>query len=358
MTEYQTATKNGEIVDKYTSPTPDPEPSQASPHCVKHQPTNESSPRGATELKVALEPVPHWSSDQVREPATMHATVESPTHSTTAEGELRQDSGDFIDFYSEVLLPSSSELIVCPETTMEVCFELFICLELSVCPVMTMEVGFELSACLGLLSVCLSVLSWAWCCHLVCVGSMHHLWNPWLSWTPTQPPSPTSSPVFSIILYPTVAASCQPLSSSSAFLLWIGFAVGLSVSCFIEVGGSPVSASNLRDPDSTSARRPSGSTMAPSLSVHQLRRAPSYLRYSIPPAAHHPSFPLAPLGSSFSPAPLWPSGSPPPPRSPEPSALPWPSWSSVSPWLIGSTSPPWTPPWSRQPFLHHNSGSS
>ncbi len=63
-----------------------------------------------------------------------------------------------------------------------------------------------------------------------------------------------------------------------ALLLWIGVAVGLSVSCFIEVGRSPVPASNLRDPDFASACGPSGSTMAPSLSVHQLHRAPSSLR--------------------------------------------------------------------------------
>ncbi len=211
MTEYQTATKNGEIVDKYTSPTPDPEPSQASPHCVKHQPTNESSPRGATELKVALEPVPHWSSDQVREPATMHATVESPTHSTTAEGELRQDSGDFIDFYSEVLLPSSSELIVCPETTMEVCFELFICLELSVCPVMTMEVGFELSACLGLLSVCLS-------CHEHGVA----IWCVWAACTISEtldchelPPSLPLPPPLQCSLSSSIPLSLHPASPSA-----------------------------------------------------------------------------------------------------------------------------------------------
>ncbi|KAL0200685.1 hypothetical protein M9458_003872, partial [Cirrhinus mrigala] len=43
-------------------------------------------------------------------------------------------------------------------------------------------------------------------------------------------------------------------------------------------------------------------------------------------------------------APPRPSGSPPLPRSPEPSALPWPSGSSASPWLVGSLSPTWAPP--------------
>ncbi|KAL0195833.1 hypothetical protein M9458_009405, partial [Cirrhinus mrigala] len=98
--------------------------------------TDEPSLIGATELRIALEPEP-ITSDRVREPATTYATVDvtaehegakdSPTHSTSAEGELKPELGlqdgelDLIDFHSEIyadmplLLAPSPELSICPE---------------------------------------------------------------------------------------------------------------------------------------------------------------------------------------------------------------------------------------------------
>lgn len=65
--------------------------------------TKEPSQEKVTALRIALEPEPHRLSDQVREPATMHATVdetvetegaeESPSYCSTTDGELGQDSG-------------------------------------------------------------------------------------------------------------------------------------------------------------------------------------------------------------------------------------------------------------------------
>ncbi len=69
-------------------------------------------------------------------------------------------------------------------------------------------------------------------------------------------------------------------------------------------------------------------------------------------ALRHPSVLLALSGSSISLAshsssdalaPPWLSGSSPAPRSPAPSAPPWPSRSFASPWLYGSLSPLWAP---------------
>ncbi|KTF92951.1 hypothetical protein cypCar_00033347 [Cyprinus carpio] len=152
-----------DITDDNTSPTPDPEPSQTPRHCAELQSettadgesataaTDEPSLKGVTELWIASEPEPQVTSDQVREPATKsddeditmeHECAEgSPTHCSTDEGELRLDSENLIDFYSDVpSLPSSS---ACPVTAMKaiyelpVCPELSACLELPVCPVMT-----------------------------------------------------------------------------------------------------------------------------------------------------------------------------------------------------------------------------
>ncbi|KAI2665042.1 hypothetical protein H4Q32_003383 [Labeo rohita] len=96
-----------------TSPTPDSESSQPSPRFAEHEsePTvdgepepsvTESSPCGATGLRIAQEPEPLLS-DQVRESATEPATVDVPdgregaedstAHCTTAEGEQRLDLG-------------------------------------------------------------------------------------------------------------------------------------------------------------------------------------------------------------------------------------------------------------------------
>ncbi|KAL0156874.1 hypothetical protein M9458_048120, partial [Cirrhinus mrigala] len=132
-----------DFAEDNTSPTLDPEPSQPSPRFTKHEPeptadgepepsaTYEPSPKGATVLRIAPEPEP-ITSDQVREPATSHATVEvtveregaegSPAHCTIAKGERKLDRGlwyfeqDLIDFNEDIsadmppLIPPSSEL--------------------------------------------------------------------------------------------------------------------------------------------------------------------------------------------------------------------------------------------------------
>ncbi|KAL0194920.1 hypothetical protein M9458_008492, partial [Cirrhinus mrigala] len=96
-----------------TSPTQDPEPSlPASRHAeFEPEPTADDEPEPrATESEIATEPEP-YTSDQVREPATATATgecnmeqvraMESPAHCTTAGGELENNSGDLIDFFTE-----------------------------------------------------------------------------------------------------------------------------------------------------------------------------------------------------------------------------------------------------------------
>ncbi|KAI2650713.1 Protein PHOTOPERIOD-INDEPENDENT EARLY FLOWERING 1 [Labeo rohita] len=129
-----------DFADDDTSPTLDPEPSQPSPQFAEHEPeptvdrepepsvTEELSPKGAKELRITPEPEPVMS-DQVREPATIHAreevTVEckdanvGPAHCTSAEGEQYLDLGlifleqDLINFSEDVyedmpaLLPPS-----------------------------------------------------------------------------------------------------------------------------------------------------------------------------------------------------------------------------------------------------------
>ncbi|KAI2644778.1 hypothetical protein H4Q32_026653 [Labeo rohita] len=106
-----------------TSPTQDPEPSQPAPRHAEFEPEptadDEPEPR-ATESKIATEPEP-YTSDQVREPATITMTgdckmeqvraMESPAHCTTAGGELENDSGDLIDFSTEALENNSGDLI-------------------------------------------------------------------------------------------------------------------------------------------------------------------------------------------------------------------------------------------------------
>ncbi|KAI2666535.1 Chromatin-remodeling ATPase INO80 [Labeo rohita] len=115
-------------VEDDTSPTPDPESSQPSPRFTEHEPeptvdeepepsVTESSPCGATELRIAQEPEPLLS-NQVREPATEPATVDVPdghegaedstAHCTTAEGEQCLDLGlivleqDLTNFFEDV----------------------------------------------------------------------------------------------------------------------------------------------------------------------------------------------------------------------------------------------------------------
>ncbi|KAI2643000.1 Pullulanase A [Labeo rohita] len=108
-------------LENLASATPDPEPSQLPPRHAEHEPepepeptadgshatsaTQEPTPIGATERAVATE-LEEIASDQVREPATIPATVvvsaeresaeNSITHCTTAEGEQDLELGEFI----------------------------------------------------------------------------------------------------------------------------------------------------------------------------------------------------------------------------------------------------------------------
>ncbi|KAI2646012.1 Obscurin [Labeo rohita] len=105
-------------LENFASATPDPEPSQPPPRHAEHEPepeptadgshatsvTQEPSPIGATEQAVATE-LEEFASDQVREPATIPATVvvsaeresaeNSITHCTTTEGEQDLELGEF-----------------------------------------------------------------------------------------------------------------------------------------------------------------------------------------------------------------------------------------------------------------------
>ncbi|KAL0146712.1 hypothetical protein M9458_058052, partial [Cirrhinus mrigala] len=106
-------------LENLTSVTPDPDPNKPPPRPAEYLPeptddgelkpaaTSEPSQKGATELLIITEPELHEPSDQVREPATMTATVEisvereiaedSITHCTTAEASVLCRSGSAAD---------------------------------------------------------------------------------------------------------------------------------------------------------------------------------------------------------------------------------------------------------------------
>ncbi len=67
----------------------------------------------------------------VDETVKSESAEKSPTHCTTAEGELRQE--DLIDFYSYIhryqLLSSLSEISACPVITKKAIYELYVCPE-------------------------------------------------------------------------------------------------------------------------------------------------------------------------------------------------------------------------------------
>ncbi|KAI2662997.1 Opioid growth factor receptor [Labeo rohita] len=310
-----------DFVKEDVSPTPDPEPSQPSPRHAEHEPEptadDEPEPR-ATEQRIATEPEP-YTSDQVREPATTTATVEccveqerameSPAHCTTAGGELELNSGDLIDFFTEVLETNSEDLIDF-STEIPTCHEISVDMEFPPTP--------------PLRSV----------------------------WPPLSPDSPSAHP------QPTTCAVGSPRVCQ------------LSSASWLEDPSAPPPASESRTPprpsDPAAPPRlsapssppspvgppaPPGSLVPPappwSVVVPPSPRdstPPALPRRSIPPALLGSSLPPAQPPSSVAPAPPRTSGSPPTPWSPEPRAPPWPSGSSVSPWIFGSPSPPRAPP--------------
>ncbi len=214
-----------------------PEPSTPSPRSAEHKPeptangepdpseTNELSPIGVTVRRITLEPEPHVTSVQVREPATEPATGDNSVYSESTEGgfdhcnmadcKLKLDLGlldvkqDFIDFNTDIyadmppLLPPSSKLSTCPELSALNC----------PCP-HALKRPQRSFPCL--------LHSQFWESHCdVCVGSTHHPGTLYLSVFPTQPPPPTTStPVLA------TAVSRQPLCSPSAHHLCGGIAAG------------------------------------------------------------------------------------------------------------------------------------
>ncbi|XP_073687784.1 protein NLRC3-like [Garra rufa] len=181
-----------------------------------------------------------------------------------------------------------------------------------------------------------------------------HLREPGGSQITTLPPSPAFS---SVVIW-------QPLHSPSVLHLCGEFAVGLPISIGVTAGGSLVSASSLRVPDSASACLPSGFTMAPSsLLSAAARKSTSSIGLPCPCGSalvwHRPSCAsglhsygcasfLCPTGSvtvlpSFQ-VHLGPMSAP--PRPPGSTALcrsPVRLF-SLSPWIFSSPSPPRAPP--------------
>ncbi|KAL0190994.1 hypothetical protein M9458_013692 [Cirrhinus mrigala] len=299
-----------DIVEKDISPTQDPEPSQPAPRHAEFEPEptadDEPEPR-VTELKIATEPEP-YTSDQVREPATSTVTgecnmeqvraMESPAHCTTAGGELDDNSGDLIDFFSEVSI--CSDLPVCmefPPTLPLLPMSTYVCSPLS--PDSPSAHPQPTTCAVGSPRVC----------QLPSASGLEDPSSPppaSESRTPPRPSDPAAPPRLS-----------APSSPPSPV-------------------GPPAPPGSLVPP------APPWSVVVPPSPWDST--PPALPRRSIPPAPLGSSLPPAPPQSSVAPAPPRTSRAPPPPQSPEPWAPPWPSGSSVSPWIFGSPSPPRAPP--------------
>ncbi|KAL0202780.1 hypothetical protein M9458_000798, partial [Cirrhinus mrigala] len=310
--------------------TPDPEPSQSPPRPAEYQPeptddeelkpaaTSEPSQRGATEQLITTEPELHEPSDQVREPATMTATVDvsvereiaeySITHCTTAEGKLNLDLGQTVRDRDPEMRLSEDLNIELPVNS-----ELSVCIDFPpTLPQLPLSNNLYTSTMPPLLPVSPTAHPQPTIC---AVGSPQVCQSPsasWLedpssppsaseSWTPPRPSDPAAPPRLSAPSSPPspVGPPAPP-----------GFIVLSAPPRSVVIPPSPQ--------DSTPPATP---------------------RRSVPPPPWNSSIPLAQPQSSVAPAPLRTSGSPPPPWSPEPWALPWPSGSSVSPRVIGSPSP-------------------
>ncbi|KAI2645511.1 Titin [Labeo rohita] len=235
----------------------------------------------------------------VREPATATATVdcdmeqenamESPAHCTTAGGDLEHNSGDLIDFFTEI----------------STCYDIPACL--------------EFPPTFPLLPMSMSPL---------CSPSAHHLCSGLAAGLPASisvmaPASESRTPP-----WPSDPAAPPRLSAPSSSS---------------SPAGPPASPGSLVFP------APPWSVVVPP--SPQDSAPPAAPRHSVPLAPKDSSLPLAQPPSSVAPAPPWSSGSPPPPWSPEPRAPPWPFGSSVSPRIFGSPSPPRVPPPAAPPLL-------
>ncbi|KAI2665179.1 Opioid growth factor receptor [Labeo rohita] len=307
-----------DFVKEDVSPTPDPEPSQPSPRQaeLEPEPTADEEPEPR-----ATEPEPD-TSDQVREPDITSAKVEccveqerameSPAHCTTAGGEIELNSGDLMDFFTEVLETHSGDLIDF-STEISTCYDHPVCL--------------EFPPTHPLLSTSMSV------------------------WPPLSPDSPSAHP------QPTTCAVGSPRVCQLSSASWLedpSAPPPASESRTPPRPSDPAAPPRLSAPSSPPAPvgppAPPGSLVppAPPWSVvvppsPQDSTPPALPRRSVPPAPLGSSLPPAPPQSSVAPAPQRTSGAPPPPQSLEPWAPPWPSGSSVSPWIFGSPSPPRAP---------------
>ncbi|KAI2664270.1 Major cell-surface adhesin PAc [Labeo rohita] len=309
-------------LENLASVTPDPDPNKPPPRPAEYQPkptddgelkpaaTSEPSQKGATEQLIVMEPALHEPSDQVREPATMTATVEiseereiaedSITHCTTAEGELNWILGHTKrDNEPDLCFPE--DLNIEPPVNSEPSIYLNFPPTLPQLPLFN---GHNVS-----------------------------------TMPPLLPVSPSAHP------QPTICAVGSPQVCQSSFASWL------------EDPSSPPSAS-----ESWTPPRPSDPAAPPRLSAPSSPPSPvgppappgsivlsapppdstppAAPRRSVPPAPWNSSIPLAQPQSSVAPTPPRTSGSPPPAWSPEPWAPPWPSGSLVSPRIIGSPSPP------------------
>ncbi|KAI2649271.1 Transcription elongation factor spt5 [Labeo rohita] len=308
-----------DFVKEDVSPTLDPKPSQPSPRHAEFEPEptadDEPEPR-ATEQRIATEPEPN-TSDQVREPATTTATVEccveqerameSPAHCTTAGGELELNSGDLIDFFTEVLETNSGDLIDF-STEIPTCHDLPVGMEFPPTPLFCLS-GHRCPLTAPLLTLSPLPVQWA---HRGS-ASFHRRqgWRiPQLRLQPQSPELRLGPPTLRLH-----HGSQRP-----------------------RLHRRPSAHQLHRAPSSLRLR------LGRSLSRHRLGTPLLRLCLVAPPALLGSSLPPAQPPSSVAPAPPRTSGSPPTPWSPEPRAPPWPSGSSVSPWIFGSPSPPRAPP--------------
>ncbi|XP_073687900.1 uncharacterized protein [Garra rufa] len=341
------------VVEEDVSPTHDPEPSQPSPRQAELQP--EPTADGVPEPR-ATEPDP---SDQVREPASTSVTVdchveqeraiESPAHCTTAEGELGSNSGDLIDFFSDLALDNSCDLI---------------------------DFFSEPLTCIDFPPTRPRLSESAWSPLVPPSRPEFPLVPPSRPEFPLVPPSspefplvPPSSPEFPLVP-PSRPKSPRSAVSPPAHPQPTTCAVGSPRDCQLP------SASRLEDSsapppasESWTPPRPFDPAVPPRLSTPSSSPSPinppappgsivfpappwsvvtpSAPQDSAPPAVPRRAVPTAPWDSSFLRAQPPSSVAPPrisgtPPRAPEP-APPWPFGSSASPRIIGSPSSPRAP---------------
>ncbi|XP_058606809.1 uncharacterized protein LOC131524086 [Onychostoma macrolepis] len=246
--------------------------------------THEPSQEGATELEIAPEPEPHRPSDQVREPATSHATVEvtveregaeeSPAHCTAAEVSNYPEWPTYLDFPPTLpLLPPP----IIPATSAR---------------------------------------------------------------PPLHPGSPSAHP------QPTICAVGSPRVCLSPSASWLGDPSSpppASESWTPPRPSDPAAPPRLLAPSSPPSPigppAPPGSFVPPAPPWSVI--IPPSPQDSTPPAVPRCSAPPAPLGSSLPPAPPGSSVAPaPPPPAPPPPALP----PSVGPLESAAIPPPWLLP--------------